>query len=199
MSPSIPNPALTSESPIDTAVDSKLALFTVSLVKGDEAAWAEFHDHYRLRLLGYLGRIWHGEADCVDDLLQETFLRVVRHMRIFQEEDALWSWLTVLARSAVSDHGRRRTRWWNFLRRWRLEGELRAIPSAPERFVPQLEQALGALDDDTRSLLEAKYYQRQSVRDLAAQHGVTEKAIEARLARARQHLTKQFAQNPTDS
>ena len=71
--------------------------------------------------------------------------------------------------------------------------------SAPERFVPQLEQALGALDDDTRSLLEAKYYQRQSVRDLAAQHGVTEKAIEGRLARARQQLTKQFAQNPTDS
>lgn len=127
---------------------------------------------------------------------RRLFLRAVRHMRIFQEEDALWSWLTVLARSAVSDHGRRRTRWWNFLRRWRLEGELRAIPSAPERFVPQLEEAL---DDNTRALLEANYYQRQSVRDLAAQHGATEKAIEGRLARARNQLTKQFAQTPTDS
>ncbi|MFP6855672.1 MAG: sigma factor [Roseibacillus sp.] len=52
-----------------------------------------------------------GEPSHLDDLLQETLLRAVRYMRVFHDEAALWSWLTVLARSAVADHGRRRSRW----------------------------------------------------------------------------------------
>ena len=111
MSNSVSNPALTSESLIDTASDSELSLFTASLVKGDETAWVTFYESSRLRLLGYLSRTWHGEPSHLDDLLQETLLRAVRYMRVFHDEAALWSWLTVLARSEVADHGRRRSRW----------------------------------------------------------------------------------------
>lgn len=62
MSNSVSNPALTSESLIDTASDSELSLFTASLVKGDETAWATFYESSRLRLLGYLSRTWRVES-----------------------------------------------------------------------------------------------------------------------------------------
>jgi RNA polymerase sigma-70 factor (ECF subfamily) len=102
----------------------------------------------------------------------------------------LWCWLTVLARSAVADYGRRRSRWWKFLQRWRLESDLRAIPAASCGFSDRLDSALAQLDEGTRHLLEAKYYRRQSVRAIAAESGATEKAVEGRLARARRTLAK---------
>lgn len=145
---------------------------------------------YRLRLLGYLSRTWHGEPAALDDLLQETLLRAVRYMRVFPDEDCFWSWLTVLARSAVGDHGRKRARWWKLLRRWRLEAQLRAIVGEPDEFGDQLETAMSQLDQEGRELLEAKYYRRASVRALAERHQLTEKAVEGRLSRARHQLAK---------
>lgn len=190
MQQSVPNSTLSPATPIDSAAAPETPLFTASLVKGAEASWAEFHDRYRPRLLAYLSRVWHGEAASLDDLLQDTFVRAVRHMRVFPTEDALWSWLTVLARSAVADQGRRRSRWGRFLQRWRLEAELRAVPVAPHRFAARLDSALARLDDDARRLLEAKYYHRRSVRSLARELGTTEKAVEGRLSRARRTLAK---------
>lgn len=111
-------------------------------------------------------------------------------MRVFPNEDVLWSWLTVLARSAAADHGRRRSRRWRFLQCWRLEAELRSIPAAPDPFAQQVDTALARLDDESRALLKAKYYHRRSVRDIAQERNTTEKAIEGRLARARRQLRK---------
>ena len=59
-----------------------------------------------------------------------------------------------------------------------------------------LEHALQNLDQVDRQLIEAKYFEQASVSELAAQFGLTEKAVESRLHRARQqlrsHLTKGF-------
>jgi RNA polymerase sigma-70 factor (ECF subfamily) len=185
-----PTPALSSDTPLALARDSEVRELTKALAHGSEQAWAEFHDRYRRRLIGYLSRLWHGEADQLDDLLQETYLRSVRHMRVFENDDALWSWLTVLARSAVADRGRRRSRWGRFLQRWRLESELRSLPIDPAAFTEQLAPALAQLDEQARALIEGKYYRRQSIRSLAAEFQLTEKAVEGRLARSRKQLSK---------
>jgi DNA-directed RNA polymerase specialized sigma24 family protein len=47
---------------------------------------------------------------------------------------------------------------------------------------------MNALPEESRRLLEAKYYDRKSVRALAVEAGVGEKAMESRLARLRDKL-----------
>lgn len=200
MSNPVPDAAL----PVDAALvssqaNSELALFTRALTLGDEQAWAGFYDRYRPRLFGYLSRSWQGEVSAVDDLLQETFLRAVRHIRVFEEEDVLWSWLTVLARSTVADQGRRRSRWWRFLARWHLESELRTLPSSATDLAQRLDAAMNQLSPDCRQLLEAKYYHQRSVRELASASGLSEKAIEGRLSRARRKLAKKLSQAPSQT
>jgi RNA polymerase sigma factor (sigma-70 family) len=51
-----------------------------------------------------------------------------------------------------------------------------------------LETSLGALPFDERRLLEAKYFERRSVRQLAEELNLSEKAVDSRLVRIRQKL-----------
>jgi len=179
---------------------SATARLTAGLAAGDEAAFREFHAAYFDRLLRYLLVILQGDEAGARDALQETLLRVVRHARRFETEAEFWGWLTVLARSAALDAGRKQSRYWAVLKRFmfgRGESET-ADPFATHRTAlhESLEHALQKLDPVDRQLIEAKYFEQTSVAGLAAQSGLTEKAVESRLHRARQqlrsHLTKGF-------
>jgi len=51
-----------------------------------------------------------------------------------------------------------------------------------------LDQSITELDTETRALVEGKYLRRATVRELAAETGLTEKAVESKLLRARREL-----------
>jgi RNA polymerase sigma-70 factor (ECF subfamily) len=134
-----------------------------------------------------------GRDELAREVLQQAFLRAVRHIRMFESESACWSWLTVLARTAFVDEFRRDSRRVNFLERWfSTVSQGSAVPSPvgdPEAHLRELMEAgLAELTPDERALLERKYFEGDSVREIAAAEGLTEKATEARLGRARQKL-----------
>ena len=170
-----------------------IVALTSKLVKGDEAAYRDFHTLYFDRLLRYVFVVTGGDEQAARDALQGTFLRAVRHMRRFESEASFWSWLTVLAKSAVIDHQRKESRYRRLLRRF-FQPEVREDVCAQLEFGPdlveRLESALQDLTPDERGLIERKYYTRQSVREIAAALGSTEKAIESRLVRVRRGLQK---------
>lgn len=165
---------------------------TRALRDGDESAWREFHSAYSPRLLRYLIVVCRGREDAAREALQQTFLRVVRHVRCFSTEAELWGWLTVLARSAAADAGRRERRYLGFLDRWfRQEPEPEPQPGEQGGEDPlgaALVREMECLDAAERQLLEHKYLNGGSVRELADALGTTEKAVESRLTRARQKL-----------
>jgi RNA polymerase sigma-70 factor (ECF subfamily) len=169
-----------------------IALLTAGLAAGDEAAFRQFHALYFDRLLRYLLVVSRGDDEAARDALQEALRRVVRHARRFEDETVFWSWLTVLARSAASDGARRRHRYWRLLThyaRWRwmpVQPDPRA--DADTRLHELLGAALDKLEPLERLLLEGKYFRRESVRELADATGLTEKAVESRLVRARRTL-----------
>lgn len=173
----------------------RLGALTSRLGAGDEAAWTAFHEAYAPRLFRYLLVVTGGREDLAAEALQQTWIRCVRHMRRFESEEALWSWLTVLARSALTDEHRRHSRWAGFLQRvWeRLRfGESVAPPAAPDPNPEALlELAMNGLSAEERGLIEARYFDRRALRDLAAESGITEKAMESRLARLRCELREQ--------
>jgi len=167
-----------------------IAALTTGMAKGDEDAYRMFHELYFHRLLRYLLVVTGGREDAAREALQVALLRVVRHIRKFDAEANFWSWLTVLARSAVVDEERRRHRYLAFLDRffqWE-KVEAAAGPDADARLQELLAANLDVLPWDERELVNRKYFARESVKEIAADTGATEKAIESQLVRIRRKL-----------
>jgi RNA polymerase sigma-70 factor (ECF subfamily) len=167
-----------------------IARLTHQMAKGDEEAFREFHEAYFGRLLGYLLVVTRDEQ-LAREALQATLLRVVRYGRKFESEEAFWSWLTVLARSSLADERRRATRYASFLDRFFqrtvIESDIK-IDETRSRLKEALEINLAALPIEDRELLERKYFEHQSVREIAQTTELSDKAIESRLTRIRQKL-----------
>lgn len=172
-------------------VGDPTASLTDRLVRGEEAAFQEFHRLYFDRLYRFLLAITRGQEHSAQDALQETLLRVARYVRVFATEAIFWSWLKMVARSAARDAVRRERRYLAALER--LTSLWRSAPgdSALEEndlLDGALADALDHLDPADRHLLEGKYLLGQTVRELAIETGLSDKAVESRLLRLRRQL-----------
>jgi len=163
---------------------------TRAMSRDDENAYREFHEHYVPRLLRYLLVVTHGDEHAAREALQLALIRVVRHVRVFDDDKIFWNWLTVLARSAAFDEARKRSRYRAFLDRFirHCEPALAPAPDTDEQLSVTLARHVAALPSDERRLVEQKYFTRRSVREIAAELQTTEKAIESQLSRVRLKL-----------
>ncbi|MBI3850897.1 MAG: sigma-70 family RNA polymerase sigma factor [Verrucomicrobia bacterium] len=170
---------------------NRVALLTRRLAAGDEAAFQEFHEQYFDRLYQFLLVVTRGQDDEAQEALQQTLLRVLRYVGVFESEEAFWSWLKVVARSAARDAGRKQQRYSalleKFALRWRGLADERTS-SENDRLRTVLEESLDELEPDDRGLIEDKYIDGTTVKELSALAGLTEKAVESRLLRLRRHL-----------
>lgn len=159
---------------------------------GDEAAFRAFYDAYFDRLLRYLLVVTRGNEEAAREALQLALVRVVRHVKVFETEAIFWSWLTVLARSALADESRKRRRYFSFLEKFMRHQE--AGPAAmnngeaDEQLRELLDRKMTALRDDERQLVKQKYILHQSVREIADGLQTTDKAVESKLSRVRRKL-----------
>lgn len=166
-----------------------VAELTAAMKRGDETAWRSFHRLYFDRLFRYQIVLHRGNEDRAADVLQQTMLRVVRHIRRFNDDGVFWSWLTCLSRCAAADEGRRRSRRLVWVEQWAHSMEMRQGGGEHlELQLSHLEHCLAALSKEERQLVEGKYFERKSYVDLAEQFGISAKAIESRLARLREKL-----------
>jgi RNA polymerase sigma-70 factor (ECF subfamily) len=170
---------------------SDIARLTARMACGDEAAYRTFYQLYFARLLRYLLVLTGGREDAAREALQIALLRVVRHVRVFEMENAFWSWLTVLARSAIIDEQRKRQRFLavlvSFFQRTQLDAP-RAESDADVYLWALLERNLAALSTEERELIDRKYFAGESVKEIAKALETTEKAVESRLVRVRRKL-----------
>ena len=178
---------------------SDVAELTRRMVAGDEDAYRKFYDAYYDRLSRYLLVVTRGDEDAAVEAFQTTLLRVVRHIKVFADEDVFWSWLTVIARTALSDQNRTKRRYMAFLDRFRRQSLLDPKQEQAEppdavgsdhdaRLLGLLESQLVCLPPEDKRLVEWKYLERRSVRDIANVLEVSEKAVESRLVRVRCRL-----------
>ena len=173
-----------------------VALLTRSMANGDEAAYRTFYDSYFSRLSRYLLVVTGGDEDATREALQSALVRVVRHIKVFPDDEAFWRWLTVLARSALSDHSRKRRRYVAFLERFTRSARAEHLTAddgqADAKLLTLLERVVGGLPDEERGLVERKYFARRSVREIAEEYQTSEKAVESRLARTRRKLKEEI-------
>jgi RNA polymerase sigma-70 factor (ECF subfamily) len=165
---------------------------TRAMSKGDEMAYRIFYDAYFDRLLRYLLVVTGGNEESAREVLQLTLVRVVRHAKVFDAKEKFWSWLTVLARSALADETRKRRRYFAFLEKFTLHADVESAVwndgEVDEKLGALLERNLKSLRSDEQKLVGQKYFARQSVREIADEQQTTEKAIESKLSRVRRKL-----------
>lgn len=147
-------------------------------------------------LYGFVSRRCGGDRALAEDVTQETWLRAVREWRRTGPPERPLAWLTTVARNLLLNHVRRAP-----------PAPLEGIPPAmllaavengggphPLRRLEEEEQAdafrmaLGRLSEPHARVLEAFYWERQPVADIAGLLGITERAVEGRLRRARLKL-----------
>ncbi|MCB1125435.1 MAG: sigma-70 family RNA polymerase sigma factor [Verrucomicrobiae bacterium] len=184
-------PVTTEALPVADGDGSDVRALTERMVRGDEDAWREFHNRYFDRLWRYQIVVTRGQEEAAREAVQITFVRAARHIRRFESEAVLWSWLTVLARSALIDEQRNRSRYRAFLDRfldW-SHGQTGLPPQDTDGLLRELlKSGLDELPVTDRELLERKYLAAASVRELVDDLGDTEKAVESRLGRVRRKL-----------
>lgn len=72
---------------------------------GDKTAWDTLVDAYWQRLFGYALRAT-GNAELAQDLVQETFLRIVQRLDRYDDQGKFEAWLFRILVNLVRDHGR---------------------------------------------------------------------------------------------
>ena len=173
------------------ASPTPLRVLTTGLACGDDASWMQFHSEYGPAIFRQLLAATRGDHDLASEALQQTYLRIARHARPCDSGAQFASWLRLAAHSALSDCRRRRKSYFELLRH-RAADPVGRIDDDGPLFVA-LDDSLAALAPEQRALLEAKYFQRESVQGIADRLGLSAKAVESRLTRARAELRERLS------
>ncbi len=167
-----------------------ISVLTRRLCGGSDDGWREFHGRYYLALLRYAASCLASPDDAAD-VVQHAYLRIGRHIKEFQDEEAFWRWLACVVRCTAIDHRRGLRRRAILLEKFAHWHEAQNSASPPWELGTSGSlgsEALEQLSPEDANLLRLKYYEGWTVDEIAAQAGATPKAIENRLARLRQCL-----------
>ncbi len=127
---------------------------------------------------------WTHDRQLAEDIVQETFLRAVKNWPRKGVPDTPIAWLRTVARNA----------WISAQRAKRPEAASDTVAAAPdnEPDIPEdrlaLRHGIAALENGHARILTAFHLEGRTMRDIAAHEGITERAVEGRLRRAREAL-----------
>ena len=156
---------------------------------------AELYDRYLPYVWRYVHNRLPGNPEAGQDVVGETFLAAIRGVGGFSEHmGSIAAWLTGIARHKLADVYRERRPPVSHLavsRRCQAAGADPPTAAGDAETRQRVVRAMHQLADEDRLLLEWKYLEDLSVREIAARWGRTEKAIEAQLYRARRSF-RQF-------
>ena len=155
-----------------------------------EAALRQIYGDTIDALYGYASRRCGGVRELAEDITQDVWLRAVQDWRAKGVPENPLAWLTTVARNLILNQFRRK------------EGEsIDVIPAeeilaavdeddvrASANVASVVNRALERIPENEARLIEAFHFERFKVAQLADAYGVSERAIEGRLRRARERL-----------
>jgi RNA polymerase sigma-70 factor (ECF subfamily) len=144
-------------------------------------------------LYGYVSRNCAGDRTLAEDVTQETWLRAVREWRKKGPPDQPIAWLTTVARNLLVSYFRRH-------RPAQLDVSaaelLAALDDGRAQESTQMSavvcHALARIPSAQAQLLEAFHFEDRRMSQIAETLGLSERAVEGRLRRARQTLRREL-------
>jgi RNA polymerase sigma-70 factor (ECF subfamily) len=176
-------------------VDADRDLVTAA-AGGDRGAFDELVRRYQGQVVNLARAMTASDLD-VDDMAQETFVRVWRSLKRFRGDSTFRTWLYGIAMNVVRTHrGRRsklRSRFWSASSD--EEGDPMERVASADAGVEQsvvlrdgIDRALKSLPDELREALVLRDVQGLEYREIADALGVPIGTVESRIFRARQRL-----------
>jgi RNA polymerase sigma-70 factor (ECF subfamily) len=151
-----------------------------------EAELIELYRRHTNMLYGYVSRRVGAERALAEDIVQETWLRAVNSWRSKGTPDQPGAWLVRVARNLLVSH---------FRRRRPHTVDHTELEIADDRVDPEtlssaalVNWGLSRMKRKQAHLIEAFHFEGRSIRVLALENGLSERAVEGRLRRARENL-----------
>ena len=158
---------------------------------GDPAAWDALFKRYQLPLYVYVFELVHDEQASLD-IVQETFIAAVRHLRSLRDDGRFGSWLFGIAHQKCIQHWRKTgpEEPWD-------EPALEALPGLDdnprellirEEQEAEFMQALNQLPPPQRAVLLLHFVEDFSLEEIAGVTGVALGTVKSRLHYAKKAL-----------
>lgn len=179
-------------------MEREIELRLVARLKaGDGAAFEAIYEAYRPRLFSFLARLSR-RRDVAEDLLEETWLRLVTRAAELRDDSCVGAWLFTVARHLYLSWCRHRA-----LDDWRLSeltpswpapapGETPFEAAARSQTERRLEKALARLSTQDREVLLLVAVEGLTPAEAASALGIAAEALRKRLQRARERLASEM-------
>jgi RNA polymerase sigma factor (sigma-70 family) len=178
-----------------------------ALQAGDESALNDLIRKYQESLFRFICR-YTGDEETARDILQETFVRLYFGVRRFKPRAKFATWLYSIALNLCRDHARSKQRKQSYATESLDVGDLhRKVPStdrgpdadaASREQLAMLQKAIEELPHDLRTALLLFIIEGHSQRECAELLGISPKAVETRVYRARKILENKIQQQDTN-
>jgi RNA polymerase sigma-70 factor (ECF subfamily) len=175
------------------------SLIAKRLLAGDERAFRELFDDCFPKLYRFALARLNGNRDEATDAVQQTFCKAFEHLDSYRGEASLYGWMCQICRNVITDLARRRQREHTHVCLLEddaaIQGILESL-SAPGADEPEqqasradvarlIQATLDCLPGHYGDVLEWKYVDGLSVKEIATRLAIGPKAAESILTRAR--------------
>jgi RNA polymerase sigma-70 factor (ECF subfamily) len=166
--------------------------WVTAAARGDQRAFAHLVDAYQVPVYNLCYRMLGNPGDA-EDAAQETFVRIYGHLRSYNPQQKLSSWILAVASHYCIDRLRRQHIKWLSL------DEVLPLPASQDEAQPEdslmereacaeIQGLLQTLPAEYRLVIALRYWQDLSYEEIAQVVGATESAVKSRLHRAREIL-----------
>ena len=141
----------------------------------------------------------HGAAE---DIIQETFLKVVKHIPVVENEGQLKAWIKAVVRNTTYSYlkknkkNRNEMDIDNYSKHEGIEFSSDKEAIEVEIELKAMSEGIGTylndLNPENRILMEMRWKQDLSYKEIAAELGCTEQTVKYKLHRAREAIKKRF-------
>lgn len=146
-----------------------------------ENIWKGFHTKLRQFIILRIS-----SADDADDILQEVFIRIYKHIETLKDSQKLTSWIFQITRNAIIDYYRTQNEKGDFSID-DLSGKVEIV-NAQKRLVPSLTEMVNHLQPIYKEAIILTEFQGIKQKELADKLGISLSGVKSRVQRARQQL-----------
>jgi RNA polymerase sigma-70 factor (ECF subfamily) len=175
-------------------------------LNGESRAFPELVDRYQTRLLNFIYRTI-GDRDRAEDLVQETFIRVYRHLHRFDQTKKFSTWIYTIASNLAKNELRNRSRnplvlFQTIKKNW--EADHRPLQWEDPAYRPDdlfrkrhlrdlVEQAVEQLPEHHRAVFVLREMEGKTYEEISEITGVNLGTVKSRLNRARNNFAQIIA------
>ncbi len=182
-------------------------LLAKRLLAGDARAFDGFFDDNYARVYRFALSRLGGDEDAAEEIAQSTMTRAVRKLATYRAESAMFTWLCAICRNEMSDWLRKRGRRREHIVLIEDYSEVRAavdsfstpVEDGPEASYQRVEAArliqvaLDRLPPKYGDVLEWKYVEGYSVKEIAGRLQIGHEAAQSLIARAKRAFAEVYS------